>query len=189
MKFEGTIIITDPCYIIKKCTEKNPYPFPWTLEYIDSPNKDELIKQYNKWEKAHDDWMKYNGGENMEALGISHYLCKNTIYGDWSCTTYKITEDPYKVIDNFIELLEKEYKVNYTKFGNFCADTGMVAVFNLEEVRKYNPSIDEWIASHSWCVTVVPNFNGEVKYYVDEQGAAHIVGIGNINFFTIQTGL
>ena len=59
----------------------------------------------------------------------------------------------------------------------------------LDEVRKYNPDIDEWIASHDWCVTTIPDFDGEVNYYVDKQGFAHIVGVGNVNFFTNQTGL
>lgn len=164
MKFKGTIIITDPCYVIKE----------------------DIVG-----ERVYNDWEKCKYGENMEALGISHYICRSTIYGDWSCTTYKITEDPYKVIDNFVEASEKgeDYGVNCSKLGNFCADAGLVAVFNLDEVRKYNPDIDEWIASHDWCVTVIPDFKGRVDYYVDRQGAAHIVGIGNINFFTDQTGL
>lgn len=177
MKFKGTIIITDPCYIIKKCLEKNPYPY--------------TFKQYDKWERLHDDWRKCEYGQNMKALGISHYICGSTIYGDWSCTTYKIMEDPYKVIDNFVEAAKNEeaYEVNCSNLGDFCADAGMVAVFDLDEVRKYNPGIDEWIASHDWCVTTITDFDGEVEYYVDKQGDAHIVGIGNINFFTEQTGL
>jgi hypothetical protein len=191
MKFKGTIIITDPCYIIKKCLEENPYPCPWGKEYIDSPHRDELIKQYKKWQDAHDDWRKCECGQNMEALGISHCICRDTIYGDWSCTTYKITEDLYKVIDNFVEATKngEDYGVNCSNLGNFCADAGMVAVFDLDEVRKYNPGIDEWIASHDWCVTTISDFDGEVEYYIDQAGCAHIVGIGNINFFTDQTGL
>ncbi len=62
MKFKGTIIITDPCYIIKKCIEKNPYPFPWTSDLINSPNIDEMIKQYTEWEDEHDDWTKCEYG-------------------------------------------------------------------------------------------------------------------------------
>lgn len=191
MKFKGTIIITDPCYIIKKCLEENPYPCPWDKEHVDAPNRGELIKQYNKWERLHDDWRKCDYGQNMEALGISHYICSGTIYGDWSCTTYKITEDPYKVIDNFVEAAKngEDYGVNCSNLGNFCADAGMVTVFDLDEVRKYNPGIDEWIASHDWCVTTITDFDGEVEYYIDQAGYAHIVGIGNINFFTDQTGL
>lgn len=127
----------------------------------------------------------------MTALGIHNYITESTIYGDWSCTTYEITEDPYKVVNNLAEASEKgeDYEIKCSKLGNFCADSGSVSVFNLDEVRKYNPDIDEWIASHDWCVTTIPDFDGEANYYVDKQGSAHIVGVGNINFFTDQTGL
>lgn len=191
MYFQGTIIITDPCYIVKKCTEKNPYPFPWTTVNIKAPNIDEMIKQYTEWEKTHDDWLKCDYGSNMAVLGIYNYITESTIYGDWSCTTYKIIEDPYKVVNNLAEAIAKDedYEIKCSKLGNFCADSGSVSVFNLDEVRKYNPDIDEWIASHDWCVTTIPDFDGEANYYVDEQNSAHIVGIGNINFFTDQTGL
>ena len=157
MKFKGDIIITDPCYIIKK------------------------------WNSAHNDWEQCECGQNMEVLGIHTYFTESTIYGDWGCTTYKITEDPYKVIDNFVETKEKGYECS--KLGDFCADAGLVSVFLLDEVRKYNPNIDKWIEEHDWCVTKISDFDGEVNYYVDKAGNAHIVGIGNINFFTIQTEL
>lgn len=105
------------------------------------------------------------------------------------CSTYKIAEDPYKVINNFVEAEEKgeDYGINCSKLGNFCADAGLVSVFLLDEVRKYNPSIDKWIEEHDWCVTKISDFDDEVNYYVDKVGNAHIVGIGNINFFTVQT--
>ena len=191
MKFKGTIIITDPCYIVKKYTEENPYPYPWTTANINSPNRDKMIKQYNAWENTHNDWVKCNCGKNMKALGIYTYFTESTIYGDWSCTTYKIKENPYEVVDNFVEASEKgdDYGVECSKLGNFCADSGQVSVFLLDEVRKYNPGIDEWIASHDWCVTTIPDFDGKVNYYIDKQNNAHVVGIGNINFFTDQTGL
>ena len=191
MKFKGTIIITDPCYIVKKCTKKNPYPFPWTTENIKAPNIEEMVKKYNEWEDAHDDWTKCMYGRNMEALGIEYYFTESTLYGDWGCTTYKIKENPYTVINKFAESENtgKDYGISCSKLGEFCADAGLVAVFLLDEVRKYNPDIDEWIASHDWCVTTIPDFDGEVNYYVDKQGSAHIVGIGNINFFTTQTSL
>lgn len=191
MKFKGTIIITDPCYIVKKCTEKNPHPFPWTTANIKDPNIDEMVKQYNEWENTHDDWTKCMYGRNMEALGIHNYITESTIYGDWGCTTYEITEDPYKVVNNLAEASEKgeDYEIKCSRLGNFCADAGLVSVFNLDEVRKYNPDIDKWIASHDWCVTTIPDFDGEVNYYIDKQDNAHIVGIGNINFFTTQTSL
>ena len=80
-------------------------------------------------------------------------------------------------------------KIKYSILGNFCADSGWVSVFNLDNVREYNSDIDKWIASHDWCVTTIPDFDGDVNYYVDKQNDAHIVGIGNINFFTTQTSL
>ena len=191
MKFRGTIIITDPCYIVKKCTEENPYPFPWTTTNIKDPNIVKMVKKYTEWENKHDDWTKCKFGINMETLGISTYFTKNTICGDWDCTTYKITENPYEVVNNLVEASEKgyDYGIECSKLGDFCADSGQVSVFLLDEVRKYNPGIDEWIASHDWCVTTIPDFDGEVNYYVDKQDNAHIVGIGNINFFTDQTEL
>lgn len=191
MKFKGTIIITDPCYIVKKCTKKNPYPFPWTTENIKAPNIEEMVKKYNEWRDAHDDWTKCMYGQNMEVLGIKHYICESTIYGDWGCTTYKVDSNPKEIVDNFAEAEEngRDYVVECSALGNFCADAGLVAVFLLDEVRKYNPDIDEWIASHDWCVTTIPDFDGEVNYYIDANDCAHIIGIGNINFFTTQTSL
>lgn len=191
MKFKGTIIITDPCYIVKKCTKKNPYPFPWTTENIKAPNIEEMVKKYNEWEDAHDDWTKCMYGQNMEALGIEHYFTESTLYGDWGCTTYKIKENPYTVINKFAESENtgEDCGISCSKLGEFCADAGLVAVFLLDEVRKYNPDIDEWIASHDWCVTTIPDFDGEVNYYIDANDCAHIIGIGNINFFTTQTSL
>ena len=191
MYFKGTIIITDPCYIVKKCTEKNPHPFPWTEVNIKNPNIKEMFKQYTEWEDSHDDWKKCKYGTNMEALGISTYFTESTIYGDWGCSTYKIEENPYAVVNNFVEAYENEedYEIECSKLGDFCADAGLVSVFLLDEVRKYNPDIDKWIEEHSWCVTIIPDFDGEVNYYVDKSNEAHIVGIGNINFFTTQTEL
>lgn len=203
MKFKGTIIITDPCYVIKKDNYPSPKPADFNLpESIDrKPYKeyktpDELAykaacEKYFAEYNEKDDWSRCDYGYNMEILGIHNYITESTIYGDWSCTTYKITEDPYKVINNFVEAREKgeDYGIHCSELSNFCADAGLVSVFNLDEVRKYNPDIDEWIASHDWCVTTIPDFDGEVNYYVDKQGSAHIVGVSNINFFTDQTGL
>ena len=201
MKFKGTIIITDPCYVIKKDNYPSPKPLDFNLPesirgkpYTEYKTPDELAykaacEKYFAEYNEKDYWSRCDCGYNMEALGISTYFTEDTIYGDWGCITYKITEDPYKVINNFVEAEEKgeDYGIYCSKLGDFCADAGLVSVFLLDEVRKYNPDIDEWIASHSWCVTTIPDFVGEVNYYVDKNKEAHIIGIGNINFFTIQT--
>ncbi len=200
MKFKGTIIITDPCYVIKKDNYPSPKPSDFNLPesirgkpYTEYKTPDELAykvacEKYFAEYNEKDDWSRCDCGYNMEALGISTYFTEDTIYGDWGCSAYKIVEDPYKVINNFVEAEEKgeDYRIDCFKLGDFCADAGLVSVFLLDEVRKYNPDIDEWIASHSWCVTTIPDFVGEVNYYVDKNKEAHIIGIGNINFFTTQ---
>lgn len=181
MKFRGDIIITDPCYIIK--------------------------------EDNQDDWRKCGYGEGMGALGLTTYISEPTIYGDWSCTTWST---PRKDVEEQVEELNKlcrdawrvesEYgkdseqskiyedkwadaSVGMTKLGFFCADAGMVAVFLLDEVLRYNPEFSKWIKGHDWCVTLIKDFDGEVEYHIDGNGDAHIIGKGNINFFTTQTGL
>lgn len=166
MKFKGTIIITDPCYIMR-------------------------AEHHGTTSITKDDWRAYDYGYNMEALGITHYITEDIIYDDWSCTTFEITEDPYEIINNFVEAQEKgeDYGINCSKLGDFCANAGLVPIFLLDETRKYNPDIDEWIKEHSWCVTTTENFNGNVEYYIDKNSEAHIYETGNINFFTTQTNL
>lgn len=181
MKFKGDIIITDPCYIIKK--------------------------------DGNDDWEKCEYGGRMETLGFTTYISESTIYGDWSCTTWST---PRKDVEAQLEEINKLYKsywkaeeeygrdsvqckiyddklsdasIGMAKLGFFCADAGMVAVFLLDEVLKYNPDVSKWIEEHDWCVTLIKDFNGEINYHIDNDGYAHIIGKGNINFYTTQTGL
>lgn len=133
------------------------------------------------------DWEKCSYGENMEELGIHTYICRDTLYGDWSCATYNSDT--------------KE------KLGEFCADAGMVAVFLLDEVLKYNPDFDYHI-TRPWTTTLIKDFNGEVDFEILESSGVYeedtewykkgeewtdtevsVVGKGNINFETHQTGL
>lgn len=185
MKFKGTIIITDPCYIMKE----------------DS------------------DWSKCNYGLNIEALGIYNYITETTIYGDWSCTTYsvenplevvnkiaeiskyfnnklkeyggyeEISDEEYKSLNEECEAEQDALNLKVEKLGNFCADAGLVSVFLLDEVLKYNPDFSKLIVERPWCVTTISDFDGDIEYYIDEVGDAHIIGIGSINFFTTQTAL
>lgn len=109
-------------------------------------------------------------------------ISRDTIYGDWSCTTYD----------------RKTKKV----LGHFCADAGLVAVFDLAEVLKYNPDFDYHI-EREWTTTLIKNFDGdvwfEVKYHNTKYGddySVHVIGKGTniktgepISFRTTQTGL
>lgn len=131
----------------------------------------------------------------MELLGIKTYISKETLYGDWSCTTYKTDENPKELIDRIATYNEDDGERitaelgELDEIGEFCADAGMVAVFLLDEVLQYNPEFFKWVDEHKWCVTKIDNFDGEIEYYVDQNDNAHIYGVGNINFATFQTGL
>lgn len=230
MRFKGDIIITDPCYICKEKEEvgrhpkaKNYFSHSREKDYPDyrkmsDEEIEELAKesrlpkklllkmdgwihkseQYEKENKKYEealqeyrknnisDWDLSNYGTSMEALGIKNYIRRDTLYGDWSCTTYNSDTNE--------------------KIGNFCADAGMVGVFLLDEVLKYNPDFDYHV-ERPWTTTLIKNFDGEIDFeivhtegvYEDdtefhrkgekwEDDSVSVVGIGNVNFKTVQTG-
>lgn len=194
MKFKGTIVITDPCYIMR-------------------------AEHHGTTPITKDDWDACCYGSNMEALGINHYITESTLYGDWSCTTYA-TENPQETVDKLAEI-SKYFSDKYEEYGgykgiseeqrellyeecdrrqdalnlevesigHFCADAGLVSVFLLDEILAYNPDFLKWAEEHPWCVAMIEDFDGDVEYYIDEAGDAHIIGTGSVNFFTTQTGL
>lgn len=147
MEFNGVIIITDPCYVIKQ-----------------------------------EDWTNFLKGDK---LGLTKFFSEDTIYGDWGCTTYKISIDPKKIpVSHYNRISINDV------IGEFCADSGLVAVFDLNELVKYNPKVTDFIDSHPWCVTVIEDFNGYAEYIIDKNGEAHIIGASDtLNFITIQTSL
>lgn len=230
MRFKGDIIITDPCYICKEKEEVGRYPkaknyfshsrekdYPdyrkMSDEEIEELAKESRLpkklllkmdgwihksEQYEKENKKYEealqeyrknnisDWDLSNYGTSMEALGIKNYIRRDTLYGDWSCTTYNSDTNE--------------------KIGNFCADAGMVGVFLLDEVLKYNPDFDYHV-ERPWTTTLIKNFDGEIDFeivhtegvYEDdtefhrkgekwEDDSVSVVGIGNVNFKTVQTG-
>ena len=83
--------------------------------------------------------------------------------------------------------------------GYFCADAGLVSVFLLDEVLKYNPDFD-YHEKREWTTTLIKDFDGDIEIthrefeYFDEgemkkDSEVSVVGKGNIDFFTSQTGL
>ena len=184
MRFKGTIVITDPCYLDNGMPE---IPGNW--------------------------WDRVDFGENLEEVGITTYISESTLYGDWSCFTYKGTkENASKKINewnkyyiNFFneynttenpkdkEILLNEFKAKKEQFkkanvlGSFCADAGMVCVVYLDEVLAFNPKFEKWAREHDWCATIIEDFDGEVNYVIDDD-EAHIQGVGNVNFYTAQSG-
>lgn len=99
------------------------------------------------------------------------------------CTTFSSKRsDPKEIRTKY---LNKDCETPF-RYGEFCADAGMVCVVYVSDVMKYNPEF--FTRYGQWCYTLIPNFDGEIEYCV-EDGEAFIVGTGNKNFFTVQTGL
>lgn len=210
MYFKGTIVITDPCYVIRESPIKHPnekdFGLPPSINskpFKDYSTPEELaykaaLDKYYEESRKYDDWDKCKYGENMEVLGIHNYISESTIYGDWSCSTYQIEEDPKEFMESALRTLNDNLeneevlaRLNIgTYIGSFCADAGLVGVFLLDEILAYNPEWKSWIEEHSWCATIIEDFDGEVEYYIDKvDEEAHIVGTGNINFYTAQIGI
>ena len=113
------------------------------------------------------DWEKCRHGERMDILGIKNYMCIETIFGDWSCTTFNSdTNEP---------------------IGKFCADSGMVGVFLLNEVLSYDLDYNDY-EKIPHTTTLIKSFEGDVEFIVENNGVL-VVGKGNINFIGRQTGL
>lgn len=138
------------------------------------------------------------------------FINEPTIYGDWSCMCYKGDEkfarEKSKEWDAFYfdfwrkynspertpseqEALRKDFKEKKNKFvsencyGEFCADSGKVAVFDYDKLDERDK---QWIQEHKWCACIIPNYTGEFDYVVDGENNAHIVGK---TFYTTQSGL
>lgn len=132
VKMKGTILITDPCYLLSNTP---------------------------------DDYNSYD----LTSIGLSTFISRDNLYGDWSCHTF--TPDGKTL-------------------GQFCADSGMVCVCLYEEVLNINPEFDEWLKNHSHAGTVIKDFDGIVKFTIDEMNnnELSVIGTGNIEFYTRQTG-
>ena len=146
----------------------------------------------------------------IKDLGGKRFLNENTIYGDWSCMCYKCSKDEAKdkikewndfYSDffhkyNFTGLEEDEKKALYEEYktkkedfiknncyGEFCADSGRVAVYDYNTLSEKDKM---WIEEHPWCACIIPNYSGEIDYVVDgDKRSAHIIGDG---FYTTQSG-
>lgn len=131
---------------------------------------------------------KTDGYTDFTSYGLKeNYICHSTLYGDWSCTTFD--SDTNKPI------------------GEFCADAGLVCVVPLDTAINANDGYEN-IKDNDWTRTIIRNFTGHVyadfkteeRVYAEDspyhkKGEKYsydyleIVGEGNINFRTKQTGI
>lgn len=201
MIFKGDIIITDPLYLIKedrKGIQRHHPTYPrWKDFHLDFDGKT-IIKDYSpflkskegkeyrslfnansqamreaemEWQKnnpnlCQDDWQKCKFGKDMSQIDLNAYITRSNDYGKWNCITY--LESPERAI------------------GSFCGDSGMVGVFLLDEVLKYNPDFNFHLV-RPWTTTWIKDFYGDIFFF----GTVYdkylsVVGKGNVNFHTKQ---
>lgn len=141
--FDGDIIITDPCYICKK---QDTSTMPTRSDFGDHESYSAALDKWYDENPRH--WNLCECGYNMEVFGIKNYMTRDTMYGDWGCTTYNSDT--------------KE------KIGQFCADAGLVSVFLLDEVLQYNSDFDYHI-NRPWTTTLIKNFKGAVQFVVERE--------------------
>ena len=164
MEFDGDIIITDPCYFMKELDESTrPAREEFMLDDYSSISDEQYQEDYARWAEAcrawrnvnPSDWEKTNCGTNMSVLGFKKYMVRDTLYGDWSCTTYNT-------------LTKKE-------MGTFCADAGTVGVFCLNDIMAYNP---DW-KNDTGLATLIKDFKGTVQFVVTEHHGVYSSDIGS----------
>lgn len=165
-RFKGTLLITDPWYV-SKFSAKNPL-FERSTIYGDwsctvfTGKFEDYKDEINAFQKKYSDfWEKTNFGEMDEA-------------------------DKFKLHEEYTAYKEN-FNKEHGKLGEFCADTGMVAVFDFDALRYANIAIEKYFEDKPWLGTIIKDFDGVVSYEVIDK-EAHIIGEGNINFFSVQTG-
>lgn len=138
------------------------------------------------------------------------YIVKSTIYGDWSCSVYKGNKEDAERIEREYAAFEERWDKKWENeavteedetrlrdeynaeddafkaknfYGSFCADAGMVAVYDASKIPAEKL---QWCKKSPWCACIIENYTGPIKYVIDENRGAHIVGDG---FYSSQTGL
>lgn len=160
-RFDGDIIITDPCYLLAGMSDEKHEEI-WN-KVCDSISGERAIVDFGVYAD----------------LGMKPNMVGNTIYGDWGCSVFD---------------------AEYNKIGGFCADAGLWCVVPYDAAIKFNPALEGWIKSHSWCAAVIKDFHGDVHAVVQEGGVdpddgdeyepeIHLEGVsdGKTVFFTAQT--
>lgn len=159
MKFKGTLVITDPCYMKRSSSlmERGTIYGDWTcMVYKGSIDDSEMVEKVSEWGKKYlEFWHKVNN-----ALG----------------------EERKNLVDEFDSFKHIWLKEN--TYGEFTADAGLVGIFDWD---KLDSSDMKWIVLHPWCVTVIDDFDGDVEFNV-VGNSVHIIGTGNKPFFSTQSG-
>lgn len=182
MEFDGDIIITDPCYIMRD--DEEPYDYSASPDWWDYVTKRHEKVDNGKtftYPPRHSDYPDCVNGESptfkaeWDAYNKAYEKWKSEQpVSDWEKSEYGDRLDILG-INHFMtrgtiygDWSCTTYNTDTRrKIGSFCADAGLVSVILLEDVLKYNPSYDDHI-NKKWTTTWIKDFKGTVQFVVKE---------------------
>lgn len=191
--YDGDIVITDPMYIINNDLKSTDIEKPkWDdyfprSQYTPKMLEDPIIlheyqycqpkyqKAYNDWVNSQtSDWELTDYGNDLSCLGFSSHMVFPTEYGCWSCT----------IFDDMKESIRR---------CNFFSDSGLFGVFELKEIRAYNPKFKIKAKDSFSGIALIPKFKGQIFIVNKTQkpkfdADIRIIGVGTTNFHSRQTG-
>ncbi len=145
------------------------YAMCYENENIVITDPDFVIKDDDDLAKvlAHEDII-----DGLKELGFNKVLCADTVTNDWGYQVIKEKDKQGRQDEGAI-------------LGEFSAENGYIAVFTLDEIKRYNPDYDHEDDENLGLAAIIRNYTGRVgiKYLPD--GEASIVGYGkDMDFYS-----
>ena len=166
-----SILITDPCYVASVNKEWG-HEFDYTNNQI---NTDKIT-----------DYMWDYTGFGDSSFSIEKIIDNVTSQQELTNYIEEVEEASYKFYEDATkENLKKLDSVllRQKKIGDFSVDSGSFCVFLLEDIEKNYPGFFKQYKNHK-VFSVINDFDGTVDIYTDSRKQNHIVGVGNISFYT-----
>lgn len=122
-------------------------------------------------------------------LGFRSLFFSETGIGCCFLTYHKVEDvkDYYKNgIDNYVNNRISDAWSGYInpRSSRVSIDSGIVGVFLLEDINKYNPdALKNYKPGIDY--TLLENFKGKIGYLRDKYGMIHFYGTGTNNFYTL----
>lgn len=166
-----SILITDPCYIA------DDEEWEEEFDYTDCVISTDRISNYL--------WIPTGFGDGSFSIEqmIGNVASKQELIDyveDLEDAEYSFYENTSKENEKILNELSKETK----RIGDFCVDSGTFCAFLLKDIEKNYPGFFKEYKKSNKIFSVIHNFTGTIDYFTDKRGQNHIIGIGNISFFT-----
>lgn len=165
-----SVLIIDPCYFTDD--EEWGNDFDYTTNVISNPNITDYI-----WDNT-----EFGDGlfEVLEIVG--NVASKEELIDyvkEYEDAIYNSFENNTKENQEKLNALQ----TNQKKIGKFGVDSGTFGVFLYDEIKRNWPEFFR-TKNNNGVFCVIDNFDGIIEVYKDDKYQNHIIGVGNISFFT-----